>query len=140
MNMTTRRVRATRAVVRVYSRPVSTISVTVVSASTETTVRARIAEGICEQNNDAGNPGRESVTRTSWNRTTLVEARMTVRTLKSSREFNGLPDAFRICCHDAIRMLRDCAKLADVIRKHGRIVAEEAMRELDRVDPKWWAR
>jgi hypothetical protein len=65
---------------------------------------------------------------------------MTVIALRSSREFNGLPEAFRIRCMDAMTMLRNCAKLADVIAKHGRIVADEAMRELDRVDPRWWAR
>jgi len=65
---------------------------------------------------------------------------MTVRDLKSSREFRGFPDAFRGRCRDAMQMLLDCAKQDDVLRKHGRIVAEEAMRELDRVDPKWWAK
>jgi hypothetical protein len=65
---------------------------------------------------------------------------VTIRAARLSREFRGLPERFRIRCLDAMTMLRDCAKLAEVIAKHGKIVAEEAMRELDRSDPMWWAK
>jgi hypothetical protein len=52
----------------------------------------------------------------------------------------NMPEAFKERIEDAIFMYRDGAKQPEVVRKHGSIVAREALQELNKRDPRWWAR
>jgi len=51
-----------------------------------------------------------------------------------------MPAAFRGRVLNAMAMYRGGAKKSDILLKHGRIVTDESLIELNRVDPRWWTK
>ncbi len=50
-----------------------------------------------------------------------------------------LPAAYQERLIDARRMYRDGARQTEIVAKHGSIVAREALEDLNRNEPRWWA-